>query len=156
MDVRLIDRQPTPVAYLRHVGPYGMPISEFWQASVYPWMVTNNLVGRPRFGVSLDDPNIAASAKCRYDAGVEVPPDFVGAGKFFTTTIAGGRYAAASFQGKVTQIVDAWSSLLRDWLPTSGMQLDARPIFEYYPREARFDPRTGVFECDLCLPVAPL
>lgn len=156
MNVKLIDRQPAAVAYLRHVGPYGNPISEFWQMTVYPWMVTNGLLGRPRFGISHDDPDIAASAKCRYDACVEVPPDFVGAGKHLSTTIPGGKYAAAQFAGTATEIVDAWACLLRDWLPASGMQLDSRPLFECYSAEGRFDPRTGAFDCDLCIPVAPL
>jgi AraC family transcriptional regulator len=156
MNVKLIDRQPTPVAYLRHVGPYGNPISEFWQATVFPWMVTNGLLGRARFGISHDDPDIAASAKCRYDACVEVTPEFVGAGKHFGTTIPGGKYAAAQFTGTATEIVNAWASLLRDWLPASGMQLDSRPLFEYYSPEGRFDPRTGAFDCELCIPVAPL
>lgn len=30
MNVKLIDRQPTAVAYLRHIGRYGKPILEFW------------------------------------------------------------------------------------------------------------------------------
>src|SRR6267154_6354344 len=44
MNVELIDRQPTTVAYLRHVGPYGAPISTFWQKTVYPWMATSGLL----------------------------------------------------------------------------------------------------------------
>jgi AraC family transcriptional regulator len=156
MKVKVVDRQPTPVAYFRHTGPYGNPISEFWQQSVYPWMVTNNLLGRPRFGVSLDDPQITAPDKCRYDACVEVETDFVGAGKHLSTTIPGGKYAVTRFEGTAAHIAETWASLLRDWLPTSGMQLDSRPFFEYYSPEMRFDPRSGAFECDLCVPVAPL
>jgi AraC family transcriptional regulator len=45
---------------------------------------------------------------------------------------------------------------LRDWLPNSGMQLDSRPFFEYYPVDATFDPNTGEFESDICIPVTPL
>jgi len=156
MKVKLVDRQPTIVAYFRHLGPYGNPISEFWQKSVYPWMVTNNLLGRPRFGISLDDPQITAPEKCRYDACVEVEPGFLGAGKHLSTTVPGGKYAVTRFAGTASQIAEVWASLLRDWLPTSGMQLDSRPFFEYYSPEARFDHRTGVFECDLCVPIAPL
>ena len=50
----------------------------------------------------------------------------------------------------------AWRELLREWLPASGMQPDGRPLFEYYPADACHDPETGVFECQLCLPVKPL
>ena len=37
-----------------------------------------------------------------------------------------------------------------------GMQLDARPSFEYYPIDASYDAKTGKFECDIMIPVMPL
>ena len=72
------------------------------------------------------------------------------------TTIPGGKYATTRFEGKVEDIGGAWATLLRDWLPSSGMQLDARPFFEYYSPQMKYNPQTGVFECDLCIPVAAL
>ena len=156
MNVKLIDRKDIEIAYLRHTGPYGDPILGFWMHDVSPWMATNNLFGLPRYGISHDDPSITAPAKCRYDAGVEIPPGFVLSGKAHKTTIPGGRYAALAYKGTAGQIVDAWTALLRDWLSSSGLQLDSRPCFEYYPLEATFDPKTGVFECDICIPVVPL
>jgi len=155
-NVKLVERQPTTIAYFRHVGPYGQPISEFWQKTVYPWMVTNNLLGQPRVGISHDDPQITAPEKCRYDAGVEVPPDFEGSGKHLMTTIPGGKYAVTDYKGTANDIGGAWAALLRDWLPESGMQLDSRPFFEYYSRESTYDPKTGVFTCQLFIPVAAL
>ena len=156
MNVKLIDRRPAHVVYMRHVGPYGEPISRFWQDVVYPWMLTNQLVGHPRYGVSHDDPSITSAEKCRYDACVEVEDGWKGSGSYHETTIPGGRYAAMRFKGTASEINDAWRALLRNWLPESGMQLDARPFFEYYPTDASYDPKTGVFECDLCIPVAAL
>ncbi len=154
LNVKLVDRQPVTVAYLRHVGPYGKPISEFWQKTVYPWMLTNNLLGRPRYGISYDDPSITEPGKLRYDACVEVPEGFVGAGPHQMTTIPGGKYAVSPFKGTSEAIGGAWASLLRDWLPASGMQLDSRPFFEYYANDSSFNPKTGEFTCDLCIPVA--
>ena len=156
MNVKLVDRQPTTVAYLRHVGPYGPELSDFWQESVYPWMQTNHLLGRPRYGISLDDPGITAPEKCRYDAAVEVEPSFIGAGQHLTTSIPGGKYAAASFRGTGAELGDAWMALLRDWLPGSGLQLDARPLFEYYGPDMTMDQETGAFECEICIPVTKL
>jgi AraC family transcriptional regulator len=156
LNVKLVDRRPATVAYLRHIGPYGEPISDFWQNTVYPWMVTNNLLGQPRYGVSHDDPAITEPGKLRYDACVEVPEGFVGAGQHQMTTIPGGKYAVAPYKGTVEAIGDTWAALLRDWLPASGMQLDSRPFFEYYSRDSTFDPRTGEFTCELCIPVAAL
>ena len=156
MKVTIVDRQPTTVAYLRHVGPYGKPVSDFWMTKVDPWMETNGLLGRPRYGISHDDPGITAAEKLRYDAAVEVPADFVGAGDHQTAVIPGGKYAAGKFKGTDQEVGEAWAWLLRDWLPGSGMQLDSRPFFEHYPVDATYDPKTGEFECEICIPVTPL
>jgi len=156
MKVELIDRQPTTVDYLRHVGPYGAPLMAFWQETVYPWMVTNGLLQQPRYGISHDDPTITAPQQCRYDAACEVPPASTTLGNALKTTIPGGKYAALSFKGTVAGIEEAWNAMLRDWLPSSGLQLDGRMMFEYYPRDSSYDPATGVFDCKLCVPVVPL
>jgi AraC family transcriptional regulator len=156
MNVKLVDRQPATVAYLRHLGPYGEPISQFWQKTVAPWLVTNGLLEAPRYGISHDDPSITAPEQCRYDAGAEVPPQFAPTGNAFKTIIPGGRYAVLGFKGSVPEVGAAWTALLRDWLPASGLQLDARPCFEYYPKGSAYDPATGVFECEICIPVVTL
>ena len=156
MKVRLIDRTPTTVAYLRHTGAYGEPLSRFWQETVYPWLATHGLLDQPRYGISHDDPSITSPEKCRYDACVEVPPQFAPSGKAFKTTLPGGRYAVLPFKGIVAEVPAAWTALLRDWLPSSGLQLDGRPSFEHYPRGATYDAKTGAFDCEICIPVAQL
>ena len=156
MKVTIVDRQPTTVAYLRHVGPYGKQVSDFWITKVAPWMETNGLYGKPRYGISLDDPGIAAPETLRYDAAVEVPKDFAGAGDYQMTVIPGGKYAVGKFKGTDKEVGEAWAWLLRDWLPESGMQLDSRPFFEHYPVSAGYDQTTGQFESEICIPVTPL
>jgi AraC family transcriptional regulator len=156
MKVTLVDRQPTPVAYLRYVGPYGKPISEFWINKVAPWMETNGLLGQPRFGISHDDPGITASEKLRYDAAVEIPNGFAGAGDYQKTVLPGGKYAVGTFRGTDSEVGEAWAWMLRDWLPESGMQLDSRPFFEHYPVDATYDRKTGEFDVEICIPVTPL
>ncbi len=156
MNVKLVERQPTTVAYLRHTGPYGDPISQFWMQKVYPWLVTNGLLDCPRYGISHDDPGITAAEQCRYDACSEVPANFVPNGGAQKTVIPGGKYAVLDFKGTNVQIFDAWSALLGDWLPSSGMQMDGRPCFEYYPKGSSYEPATGVFHCQICIPVVPL
>ena len=58
MKVKSSNDEPVHVAYLRHTGPYGAGIGRFWMETVAPWMSTNNLIGRERFGISLDDPTV--------------------------------------------------------------------------------------------------
>ncbi len=156
MKVTLIDRAPTSVAYLRYTGPYGEPVSRFWQEAAYPWLLENGLLGQARYGISHDDPSVVESDLCRYDACAEVPPQFKPLGKVLTTTVPGGRYAVLHFKGTIEGVGEAWNRLLRNWLPSSGLQLDSRPCFEYYPKDSTYDPQTGVFDCDICIPVAPL
>jgi AraC family transcriptional regulator len=156
MKVQLIDRAPTRIAYRRHVGPYGAPIHSFWMNEVAPWMQTHDLHARPRYGISHDDPSITDPAQCRYDAAVEVDAAFMPGAGAFVTALPGGRYASTPFFGNSQEIGAAWQSLLRDWLAGSGLQLDARPCFEYYAPDARYEPDSGRFGCDIVIPVMPL
>jgi AraC family transcriptional regulator len=156
MNVTLVDRPPVEVAYYRYTGPYGPAVGQFWFEQVAPWMAANGLMGQVRYGVSHDDPGITDADKCRYDACVELAPGTVVSGQPHRTTLAGGRYACTRFEGTVDTINDAWRHLLRGWLPQSGLQLDARPFLEHYPVDATYDPDTGVFDCELCIPVSPL
>jgi AraC family transcriptional regulator len=156
MKVEVVERKPTPIAYLRHVGPYGEPINVFWQTEAYPWMVASGLLQQPRYGISHDDPNVTAAEQCRYDAGCEIPATFIALGDAHKTVIPGGKYAALNFKGVAKEFESAWTSLLRDWLPSSGLQLDNRPMFEFYPAGSSYDPATGILDCKLCVPVTPL
>lgn len=72
------------------------------------------------------------------------------------TVLPGGRYAVLPFTGNPAGIAQAWTWLFREWLPGSGLQLDARPCFEHYPATARFGRGTDDFSCEICVPVAPL
>lgn len=156
MNVMLIDREPIHIAYHRLTGPYGPQIGRFWRETVAPWMVTNNLIGRERFGIGLDDPGVTRPDRCRYDAGVVSPRGEVLSGNPHRKVIPGGRYASMSYEGDGSGLPQAWESLLRDWLPKSGLQLDSRPFFEHYPTDGYYDARTGKFSCNLCISVTSL
>ena len=156
MQVTLATLPPTRIAYLRHIGPYGPSISAFWQEKFLPWMRANQLDGRPCYGIGHDDPGITAPANCRYDACVEIPDDFTPRGQAGVAQLPGGRYALAAYRGDGPGIERAWTEFLRDWLPNSGLQIDSRPVFEHYPVDAEYNPETGEFTCQLCIPVKPL
>jgi len=156
MQVTIIDRPPVHIAYLRYTGPYDASIGRFWMNTVAPWMATNNLFGRDRFGIGLDDPTVTAPAKCRYDAGVVSEEKEMLSGDPGRKVIPGGKYAALAFHGTGAEIGEAWEALLRHWLPKSGLQLDSRPFFEHYPADGLYDQKTGRFTCNICVPVAPL
>jgi AraC family transcriptional regulator len=149
-------RPAVRIAYLRYQGRFGVPVGQFWGEKVYPWMASNGLLGAPRYGVSHDDPQVTNQDKCRYDAGVEVGVDFVASQGAQITTLSGGLYACTPFKGTSIEIPHAWERILREWLPASGYQLDARPCFEYYPTDGEYDEKTGAFSCELCIPITKL
>ncbi|MEO6662738.1 MAG: GyrI-like domain-containing protein [Rubrivivax sp.] len=153
LDVRLETLPPADIAYLRHLGPYGEPIGVFWTRVVVPWMKANGLEHSRRYGISHDDPSIVAASQCRYDACVEVPADLLLTQGAQCTTLPGGRYAVLDFSGSPETIGDAWTALLRDWLPASGLRMDNRPCFELYPPEDDASPNRQCFACRICIPV---
>jgi len=153
MQVKLTQLPPVRVAYMRHIGPYGPGVSRFWQESFLPWLAGQDLGPATCYGIGHDDPSITEPAKCRYDACVAVPPDFQARSPVGLLNLPGGRYAVAQFRGRVQDFSLAWTELLRDWLPASGLQIDSRPVFEQYLPGAQMDPVSGEFSCELCLPI---
>jgi AraC family transcriptional regulator len=156
LQVAVETRPSARIAYLRYQGPFGERVGKFWQEQVYPWMAANHLLGAPRYGISHDDPYVTDGRNCRYDAGVEVGPDFVPSQNAHLATLPGGLYACARYKGTSSEIGEAWDWILREWLPSSGYQLDSRDCLEYYPPDGEFDEATGAFTCDLCIPVSKL
>ena len=154
MKIEIAERPDVKVAFLRYTGPPGEPIGRFWRATVAPWLADNGLIDCPRYGVSLDNPANTPPEKCRYDACVELPRG-LSLQDAEETTIPGGRYAIANFRGTGAEIGAAWGAFVGEALADPGNRLDrGRHPFEHYPRGAVFDARSGVFRCELCLPLA--
>lgn len=156
LKVSVATRPAVRIAYLRYEGPFGPALARFWGQKVYPWMAANDLLGAARYGVSQDDPAVTDHRKLRYDAGVAVEKDFEPGAGAHLGTVPGGLYARTRFQGTAREIPTVWDRLLREWLPASGYQLDARPCFEFYPPDGAMDEKTGAFTCELLAPVAKL
>lgn len=152
MKIQIAERQPVKVACLRYTGPGGEPLGRFWRATVAPWLADHGLLDCPRYGVSLDNPRTTPPEKCRYDACVELPrgltlPDAA------ESTIAGGRYAVTYFKGTTAEIGAAWGAFVAATLAAAASPDAQRHPYEHYPRGASFDVKTGVFSCELCLPL---
>lgn len=155
--VTLLDLDATRVAYLRQTGPYGPAIAGLWQRFM-AWCGGAGLLNpRPAlYGVALDNPEVTAPERCRYDACIEAAADFRPTGEIGIQTLPGGRYACAEFIGSATEVSAAWQWLCGEWIAGSGLQFDDRPVFERYPADWPQDPEGGRFHCQLCIPVRPL
>ena len=154
MELKTVDRQPVRVACLRYTGPFGPAIGEFWRDNVHPWLAANQL-NVATYGLALDDPSSAPAEKLRYDACAEVKVDFHGSGLYHLAIVPGGKYAVATFKGTAAEIGTAWGEVMGQALPTSGHTVDTtRMPFEHYAKDFKEDPETGVFACELCVPIA--
>jgi AraC family transcriptional regulator len=153
MKIEITDRPPIKVAYRRYTGPFGEPLGKFWRNTVAPWLASHELSDCPRYGVALDNPMNTPPEKCRYDCCVALPPGLT-LTDASEATIPGGRYAITRFKGTSAQIGAAWGAFIGacDANATHPVDLQ-RPPLEHYPRGAAFETRTGVFACELCLPL---
>lgn len=152
MNIATIDRATIRVAARRYVGPFGEPLGKFWRNVVTPWLADNGLVDCPRYGVPLDDPGTTTPEQCRYDCCIELPAGLGVAGAS-DREIAGGKYAVTPFKGTGAQIGAAWDEFVSGCVAQGLKQDTSRPAFEHYPRGAAIDQKTGVFACELCLPL---
>jgi AraC family transcriptional regulator len=157
MNVRVTDMPPLHVAFMRYVGPSGARgIPELWER-LGTWAAAQSLGPGPhvKLGVAYDDASITVPERCRYDACVVVPRDFVPDRLVDVIDVAGGRYAVAGFVGAAHEIEGTWDRVFASWLPGSGYQPDDRPCYELYRGDPSVDGR-GTFRCELHLPVRRL
>jgi AraC family transcriptional regulator len=154
MNVTLTELPACKVAYMRSIGPYGPAIGRFWE-QFNQTREAHGLQG-VRYGIGHDDPSVTPPDKCRYDACIEVADSAAVKPPFSTAQLPGGRYALMEFEGSSATIGNAWLQFFKEWLPGSGMQMDARPMFEMYRDSDHYDLATRQFSCALCIPVAPL
>ena len=149
----MVQRAPARVVYLRYAGPCGEPLGRLWHITVSGWLAEHGLLDCPRYGIYLDDPRTAAAERCRYEACVE-PPRGLPVPDAAETTVAGGVYAVTEFKGTSATIGAAWAAFASACAARSLASDASRPAFAHYPRGASFDPKTGVFACELWMPVA--
>ena len=153
MKIDVVERAPARVAYLRYTGPPGEPVGRFWRGTVSGWLAEHGLLDCPRYGISLDAPGSTPSERWRYDACVALPGGLSVSGAA-EQTVAGGRYAVTCFKGRAADIGAAWGAFAAACAARALLADATRPALEHYPRGATFDARTGVFACELCLPLA--
>ena len=132
VEVRFETRQPTRVAFVRHVGPY-RECGVAWQklgsfAAQQGWFSPDIL----RIGISHDDPDVTVPDKLRYDACLTVNHAFKATGDIGVQDISGGQYAIVTHRGPYDTLEETYRQLFREWVPTSGRELSSAPCFEVY------------------------
>jgi AraC family transcriptional regulator len=145
------------VACMRYTGPYGpVGIPRLWER-LRKWQEAREVMGgAAALGIAYDNPNIAAAARCRYDAGVSVPVDFEADKRVHVIDTASGRYAICRFKGTAADIVDVCDRTFSAWVPDSGFEPDDKPLIELYRDALGPDPEKNPLDVELCLPVRAL
>jgi len=132
MEVKIEIIAPMPVAFVRHIGPYG-ECSAAWDKLTAYLGQQGLLGGDTKFiGVCYDDPEVTPPAKLRYDACVTVSDCFAAAGEIGLQTIGGGPYAIATHLGPYENLGESYAKLFGEWLPRSGQELRSAPCLECY------------------------
>lgn len=132
MKVRIEQRKPLRVAFMRHVGPYNQ-VGETWDKFLTFMGKEGLLCGNWEcIGICHDNPEVTAPDKIRYDACASVDDSFQATGDIGVQVIAGGDYAVTTHFGPYNNLGRTYSKLMGEWIPRSGRELRSAPCFEVY------------------------
>ena len=157
--VAVIPLPETPVAYVRHVGPFAADpdLFERLYTRLFRWATPRGLVDYPlvTFCIYHDSPGITSDEQLRLSVGLPIPSSVETAGEVGRLCLAGGTYAVATVELGPAEFAAAWTWVLGRWLPESGYEPDDRPAFERYtaPTEAAMHSERQLI--DICVPVRP-
>ncbi len=160
LNVKLTDFPETPVAYVRHIGPYKGDDNLFRGLfhQLMTWAGPRNLLKFPGTQILIvyhDNPEITDDQKLRTSVCITVPAETKTEGAVGSMTIPAGRYACARFELLPHEYQQAWDSVCGEWLPDSGYQPDDRPCFELCLNNPDEHPEHKHI-VDICIPVKPM
>jgi AraC family transcriptional regulator len=152
MEVTVETREPTRVAFVRHIGPYA-ECGGAWE-KLCVWAGPKGLLGPGAtfVGVDHDDPKITPSDKIRYDASVVVGSAVRPEGEIGVQELAGGDYAVAIHRGPYTHLQKTYDAIFAGWLPKSGYRLRDLPALEFYLNSPDSTPPEDL-RTRVCVPV---
>lgn len=155
-DVRIERRPDFPVAYIRHVGPYGdmgRSISLSFQ-KVQRWAEQREILypDTSFLGVCLDNPLVTPPDRCIYDTALvlhgPVPEDDT----VSIQTIPGGLFAVLHVVCPPAQLRSRWRWFVDTWLPASGWRGRYDLSYEFF-QDVGYAPISAEYGVDLCIPI---
>lgn len=152
--------EDTPVAYVRHTGPYkgDCKLFQSLHEKLYRWAGPRELLNFPEtksFTIYHDDPDVKDEDKLRISVFISVPEGTKVDGEIGYTVIPGGKYAVGYFEIDETQYPEIWSFMYGTWLPESGYQPEDGFTFERYLNNPDEHPEKLHF-VEIYIPVKPL
>ncbi|PIE94692.1 AraC family transcriptional regulator [Bacillus fungorum] len=146
---------PLEVAYIRRTGSYFEP-QDHW-GKLLNWSIENKLYPPEQsfIGISLDNPELVASHKCRHDACVTIPENF-DKEKYHDVQfkrLDGGTYGLYQFYDEPHKLSEAYQYMYAEWLPNSEYDADYdRNNLEFCLNNAAED-LEGKLKVDLFVPI---
>lgn len=157
--VEIRELPPTPIAYVRNIGPYAGDPALFGRlfGKLFAWAGPRGLLLPEAKTVTIyhDNPDVTPPEKQRISVGISVPAGTPVEGEIGAMDIPAGKYAVATCAIRSEQFGAAWEALMGGWFPSSGWQPDDRPCFECYLNDPEKDPE-GLHRLELWEPVRPL
>jgi AraC family transcriptional regulator len=159
-DVVIKEIPPISLAYVRYIGPFiGNPdLYRSLSKKLLDWARPLNLVHFPAkkiIAVYHGNLGLADESRHRISLSIQVPADTRTAGEIGKMTLPKGKYAIAHFELPLEEMLYAWLSIYRDWLPQSGYQPDDGPIYEIYQTFPHEHPENRM-AFDIRIPIKPL
>lgn len=152
MEVKIVDRPPLLVAFVRHVGPYEK-VHDAWN-SVCGWAGQRGLLGPKTVavGVSYDDPGITPPEKLRYEACLSLEHPVESEGAIGVRTIPGGLYAVVRHKGPYANLGRTYGEFYGGWLGASGYTCRDLPPYELYVNSPEETPEAELLT-DIHIPI---
>jgi AraC family transcriptional regulator len=159
--VELAEEPPRRLAFLRHLGPEFDAVRVWIQLAA--WAKAHGLLTDDAvlLGIAHDDDDVPPAQR-RYDACLEIAPDFDPGPGFGVRELPGGLVARHRFRGTLPALEHRWQLLTRHWFPASGYALRLPLGYDRYPARlvrplalARHLLPGAVIEATLHLPIAP-
>lgn len=123
----------TPVIFSEAIGMYQNSAAQAWE-KVCGYAAPKGLMGPNTefIGISLDDPNVTATDKLRYQACLTVEKALDADGAIGSKVIAGGKYAVFTHKGSYNNFQSIYNYIFGEWMQNSDQQVKDEMAFEKY------------------------
>jgi AraC family transcriptional regulator len=140
------------VAYVRKIGSYNKETCQPAFRQITQWAEPRNFLDAEKvIAIYWDNPEVTSSEKCRFDACVIIPDNFLPERDIFTQNLYGGFYAVCNFEIKPEFIQSAWEESYK-WVCESGFECNDTPCYEVYHNHISLHPE-GKWVLDICIPL---
>jgi AraC family transcriptional regulator len=153
----LIYLRPMRLVCVREMGRYEETIPKAWD-KLFSWLDANGWhasFGRG-YGLARDNPMEIGPHNCRYDACVELRPEFESRAlrELGVTTLPGGAYACRRLSGNYDLVRSEVADVYSSFIPLPGLSFDEnRPIISiYFDNPDHMQSRD--LRADICVPVS--